>query len=55
MDVWIHNKENLDILHESHLWVNERFERTIGTIKQLLKKAKDPYSAILEYLNSPIM
>ena len=29
-------------------------ERTIGTIKQLLRKADDPYVAFMEYRNTPV-
>ena len=29
-------------------------ERAIGTIKQLLRKAKDPYIALLECRNTPV-
>ena len=30
------------------------WERTIGTIKELLRKAKDPYVALMEYRNTPV-
>lgn len=33
---------------------NGMVERTIGTIKQLLRKCEDPYMALLEYRNSPV-
>lgn len=29
-------------------------ERTIGTVKQLLRRADDPYVALLEYRNTPV-
>ena len=33
---------------------NGMSERTIGTIKQLLRKAEDPYVALMEYRNTPV-
>ena len=33
---------------------NGEAERAVQTIKQLLKKAEDPYAALLAYQNTPL-
>ena len=33
---------------------NGQIERTVRTVKNLFKKAEDPYMALLDYRNSPI-